>query len=178
MATHSSVLALRIPGMGEPGGLPSTGLHRVRHDWSDLAAAAKGYGNQYWPKYSSILAWRTPSLTEKLGRLQSTGSQSQPWLKWLCVHRHETFFACGSSAPKSVEASCLVCGDPGGTNCSGTWTATAAGVMALTESLFEPLEAGDQKASLASLSQCLHLFRHLEGSLIWGPSLLFGMTAT
>ena len=32
MATHSSVLAWRIPGMGEPGGLPSMGLHRVRHD--------------------------------------------------------------------------------------------------------------------------------------------------
>ena len=40
MATHSSVLAGRIPGTGEPGGLPSMGLHRVRHDWSDLAAAA------------------------------------------------------------------------------------------------------------------------------------------
>ena len=40
MATHFSVLALRIPEMGEPGGLPSMGLHRVGHDWSDLAAAA------------------------------------------------------------------------------------------------------------------------------------------
>ena len=40
MATHSSVLAWRIPGTGEPGGLPSVGSHRVRHDWSDLAAAA------------------------------------------------------------------------------------------------------------------------------------------
>jgi len=39
MATHSSVLAWRIPGMGKPGGLPSLGLHRVGHDWSDLAAA-------------------------------------------------------------------------------------------------------------------------------------------
>ena len=39
MATHSSVLALRIPGTGEPGGLPSMGSHRVGHD-SDLAAAA------------------------------------------------------------------------------------------------------------------------------------------
>ena len=38
MATHSSVLAWRIPGTtGEPGGLPSMGLHRVRHNWSDLA---------------------------------------------------------------------------------------------------------------------------------------------
>ena len=40
MATHSSVLAWRIPGMGEPGGLPSTGSHRVRHDSINLAAAA------------------------------------------------------------------------------------------------------------------------------------------
>jgi len=40
MATHSSVLAWRIPGMGEPGGLPSLGSHRVGHDWSNLAAAA------------------------------------------------------------------------------------------------------------------------------------------
>ena len=32
MATHSSVLAWRIPGTGEPGGLPSVGLHRVGHD--------------------------------------------------------------------------------------------------------------------------------------------------
>ena len=39
MATHSSVLAWRIPGTGEPGGLPSVGLHRVGHGWSDLAAA-------------------------------------------------------------------------------------------------------------------------------------------
>ena len=40
IATHSSVLAWRIPGTGEPGGLPSMGSHGVRHDWSDLAAAA------------------------------------------------------------------------------------------------------------------------------------------
>ena len=40
MATHSSVLVWRIPGMAEPGGLPSMGSHRVGHDWSDLAAAA------------------------------------------------------------------------------------------------------------------------------------------
>ena len=40
MATHSSVLAWRIPGMGEPGGLLSMGSHRVGHDRSDLAAAA------------------------------------------------------------------------------------------------------------------------------------------
>ena len=44
MATHSSVLAWRILGMGEPGELPSMGSHRVGHDWSDLAAAAAAAG--------------------------------------------------------------------------------------------------------------------------------------
>ena len=50
MASHSSVLAWRIPGTGEPGGLPSMGLHRVGHDWSDLAAAAavgSGYNSSF-----------------------------------------------------------------------------------------------------------------------------------
>ena len=40
MATHSSILAWRLPGTEEPSGLPSMGSHRVRHDWSDLAAEA------------------------------------------------------------------------------------------------------------------------------------------
>ena len=40
MATHSNVLTWRILGMGEPGGRPSVGSHRVGHDWNDLAAAA------------------------------------------------------------------------------------------------------------------------------------------
>ena len=39
MATHSSVLAWRIPGTGEPGGVPSTGSHRVGHDCRNLAVA-------------------------------------------------------------------------------------------------------------------------------------------
>ena len=47
MATHSSVLAWRIPGMGEPGGLPSMGSHRVGHDWSDLASSSSLSG-QLW----------------------------------------------------------------------------------------------------------------------------------
>ena len=45
MATHSSVLAWRIPGMGEPGGLLSVGSHRVGHGSSDLAAAAAMRGS-------------------------------------------------------------------------------------------------------------------------------------
>ena len=54
MATHSSVLAWRIPGMGEPGGLLSMGSHRVGHDWSDLAAAGRTDQNEYFSW------WREP----------------------------------------------------------------------------------------------------------------------
>ena len=66
MATHSSVLAWRIPGTGKPGGLPSLGSHRVGHDWSDLTAADKGMANHF-----SILAWRTPWTVWK-GKIQDT----------------------------------------------------------------------------------------------------------
>ena len=55
MATHSNVLAWRIPGTVEPDGLPSMGLHRVQHDWSDLAAAAAAY--EPW------MAWLVGSLS-------------------------------------------------------------------------------------------------------------------
>ena len=51
-ATHSSVLAWRIPGTGEPGGLMSMGSHRVRHNWSDLAAAAAAVSQN-----SSVPLW-------------------------------------------------------------------------------------------------------------------------
>ena len=54
MATHSSVLAWRIPGTREPGGLPSMRSHRVGHDWSDLAAAVNNF-------ISSCLKHRTLS---------------------------------------------------------------------------------------------------------------------
>ena len=49
-------------------------------------------------------------------------------------------------------AQLLACRDPGGAKCAGTRTASAAGIMALSESFFEPLVADDQKASLARLS--------------------------
>ena len=64
MATHSSVLALRMPGTGEPGGLPSMGLHRVGHDWSDLAAVAEDPAKVYpdfWPSkaYNGLLTHKS-----------------------------------------------------------------------------------------------------------------------
>ena len=47
LAIHSSFLAWRIPGTGEPGGLPSMGSHRVWHDWSNLAAAKRKVGQDW-----------------------------------------------------------------------------------------------------------------------------------
>ena len=67
MATHSSVLAWRIPGMGEPGGLPSLGSHRVRHNWSNLAVVAATW-------YSSYLHWVTQVLLPRQG--------CDPWRGW------------------------------------------------------------------------------------------------
>ena len=55
MGTHSSVLTWRIPGTGEPGGLPSTGSHGIRDNWSDIAAAAAA-------TYESHLAIANPSI--------------------------------------------------------------------------------------------------------------------
>ena len=59
MATHSSVLAWRIPGTGEPGVLPSLGSHRVGHDWSDLAAAAADPDN-----YNGVITHLEPDFLE------------------------------------------------------------------------------------------------------------------
>ena len=70
MATHSSVLAWRIPGTEEPGRLLSMGSHRVGHDWSNLAAAAAAAA---MAPHSNTLAWKIPC-TEDPGRLQSMGS--------------------------------------------------------------------------------------------------------
>ena len=61
MATHSSVLAWRIPGMGDPGRLQSLGSHRVRHNWSDLAAAAAGLQADSLPTELFTTPWNKVS---------------------------------------------------------------------------------------------------------------------
>ena len=63
MATHSSVLAWRIPGTGEPGGLPSMGSHRVGHDCSNLAVLTQGSN----PSLLHLQVDSSP--TEPLGKL-------------------------------------------------------------------------------------------------------------
>ena len=65
MATHSSTFAWKIPGMGEPGWLPSMGSHRVGHNWSDLAVAAAEEKKKGYEKiFEEIIVENFPS-TEK-----------------------------------------------------------------------------------------------------------------
>ena len=82
MATHSSIPAWRIPGTGEPGGLPSMGSHRVRHDWSDLACIHAL--EKKMATHSSVPAWRIPGMEEP-GGLLSMGLHrvGHDWLKRL-----------------------------------------------------------------------------------------------
>ena len=98
MATHSSVLAWRTPGTGEPGGLPSMGLHRVGHDWSDLAAAAyilttsnflleMHYTIVMWTKKTYFLFWWHNC--SKANLIFTSSFIQQPWLI-----RCEEIFAC------------------------------------------------------------------------------------
>ena len=86
MATHSNVLAWRIPGMGEPGGLPSVGSHRVRHDWSDLAAAAAAnYGDQKSLEVSHVCqsVKHLPAMWETWVQFQG---QEVPLEKEMAIH--------------------------------------------------------------------------------------------
>ena len=116
----------------------------------------EGYGNQSWPICSSIPAWRTRSLREKPGRPLSTGSQrgEHDWSNPKCidVRLFCLWKLCPSEGWAWRQSCCLACGDPGGAQCAGTRTASAAGAVARSESFFEPLVAGDQKACLAGLS--------------------------
>ena len=97
------------------------------------------------------------------------------------MHRDARFFACSSSAPVRVEheggAASWLMGSLGGSKCAGSWGASTAEVLALSQSFFKPFVAGSE-ASLARFSPQLCLFRHLEGSLSWGSYLLFGISCT
>ena len=74
MAPHSSTLAWKIPWMGEPGGLPSMGSHRVGHNWSNLACMHAL--EKEMATHSSVLAWRLPWMGEP-GGLQPMGSRKR-----------------------------------------------------------------------------------------------------
>ena len=98
MATHSSVLAWRIPGKGEPGGLPSMGSHRVGHDWSDLAAAAL-QGQRILRKVMQYLSrwghchWFNLHLKET-SPLRYCCNPQRAWFIWPCCT------ACGILVPQ------------------------------------------------------------------------------
>ena len=81
MATRSSVLAWRIPGMGEPGGLPSLGSHRAGRDWSDLAAlvGSRGlYKSEDWCSYK----WeRHLYIRRKFSRVQEHPLSIATWVR-------------------------------------------------------------------------------------------------
>ena len=85
MATHSSVLAMWIPGTGEPGGLPSMGSHRVGHDWSDLAAAVavivktRVHRRPWWPKgWESACRCRRHGFSSGSGKIPHATEQLSP----------------------------------------------------------------------------------------------------
>ena len=75
MATHSSILAWRIPGTGGPGGLPSMGSHRIGHDWSDLAAAA---ACTIWCE--ELTHWKRPWCWERLKAGEGDSVERMRWL--------------------------------------------------------------------------------------------------
>ena len=86
-ATHSSVLAWRIPGTGEPGGLPSMVSHRVRHDWSDLAAAAVHIYMYFINtiNFISLSALAAENISNKFEANTSNG-------KWMCFCYYLSLF--------------------------------------------------------------------------------------
>ena len=85
MATHSSVLAWRIPGTGEPGGLPSMESHRVGHDWSDLAAAEQM--EEYHAAYLHETIKHTGSWAIFLQNIDSKYIQVCPDFTYLFHHK-------------------------------------------------------------------------------------------
>ena len=89
MATHSSVLAWRIPGTAEPGGLPSMGSHRVRHDWCDLAAVAAEQ-------------WEFPVLYSRFSRVIYFIHSTVYMLHWWLRGKEATCKASGKESPCKV----------------------------------------------------------------------------
>ena len=85
MATHSNILAWRIPGMGEPGGLPSMG-RRVGHDWSDLAAAPPSPGKPLTDSAESAhKAWYSDKIITLYNLVKESGlplCPTHPGLSW------------------------------------------------------------------------------------------------
>ena len=82
MATHSSILAWRIPGTGEPGGLPSMGLHRVGHGWSDLAAAVNRNISKLFHQNEDLFLNWPEIITWEYSEGYFQGSSSSHLISW------------------------------------------------------------------------------------------------
>ena len=100
MAAHSSVLAWRIPGTGEPGGLPSMGLHRVGHDWSDLVAAAAAALQTSCPGWFILTFFIKP----ETGYLSFSACGKQ--IKDICKPKSRSYFPCWKDIGPSPGISC------------------------------------------------------------------------
>ena len=101
---------------------------------------------QYWPICSSVLAWRNPLPDRSLAGHSPQGHKELDTTKEILRAQMQDFFRLWLLYPLRVERE----GGPAAW-LAGTWTASATGVMSLSESFFDPLVAGDQKACLASL---------------------------
>ena len=131
MAPHPSTLAWKIPGMAEPGGLPSRGLRRVGHDWSDLAAAAviSSYTTKQWflrthPKtivnlMKSGLCSPAPSLSAEISVTFTTRSNAiffylEPAcspLPWEChiIQHSLSWMSCSPAFPHTTWTTVVGC---------------------------------------------------------------------
>ena len=118
MATHSSVLAWRIPGTGEPDGLPSMGSYRVGHDWSDFAVAELLLGFPYGSagKESTCSVGDLgliPGLERSPGKGTATHSSIPAWrIPWTTVGSKRV--GCNWATSLSLHRACL----PSGSNIS------------------------------------------------------------
>ena len=135
MATHSSILAHRIPWTGEPGRLLSMGSHRVRHDWSDLACMHAL--EKEMATHSTILAWRIPG-TEELDRLPSMG--------WHRVWHDGSDLAAAAAACFGY---CKLC-------CNGHWGAAILWIMFFSRCMTRSEIAGLYSSSIFSFLRNFH----------------------
>ena len=150
VATHSSVLAWRIPGTGEPGGLPSMGSRRVGHDWSGLAAAAVLYCAcvVYICIYIPHLLYPLIYWWNRLLLILATVTNAATKIVWICLFRLMYLFSwCWNCDPSfllyEVASPCLVlyvCGFPGSSD--GKESACSAGDLVQSLGQEDLLEKG------------------------------------
>ena len=147
MATHSSILAWRIPWTEEPGGLQSTGLQRVGHNWATslslsffpLTSSIGITSEKAVAPHSSTLAWKIP-WTEEPGRLQSMGSLSRARLSDFTF----TFHFHALEKEMATHSSVLAPGNP---RDGGAWWAAVYGV-AQSRTLLKRLGSSSSRSLL------------------------------